>query len=108
MNPGIGPDSYKGYYAGISAEAGEVTLGKADGHWTPLGAARRAFTADAPYRMRVEARGSRLRVFVESMVTPVLEVTDSTHAAGAVGVRHYTAHSEQAHAAFSKVAVTAA
>ena len=106
-NPGIGADAYQGYYAGISAETGEVMLGRADGRWTPLGTARRAFAADAPYRMRVEARGPRLRIFVEDMATPVLEAADSVYPTGAVGVRHYTAHSEQAHAAFSKIAVTA-
>ena len=106
-NAAIGPDAYKGYYAGLSAERGEVELGKSDNRWTSLGVAHRPFTANTPYRMRVEARGPHLRVFVEDMVKPVLEATDSTYAAGSVGVRHFNTQPERTHAAFSKIAVAA-
>ena len=106
-NAAIGPDAYKGYYVGLSAERGEVELGKSDNRWLPLASARRAFTADTPYALRVEARGPRLRVFVQDMNLPVLEVNDGTYAAGAVGVRHYNTQPERTHAAFSKIAVVA-
>ena len=103
----IGPNAYQGYYVGISAERGEVELGKSDNRWTSLGTARRTFTLDTPYQMRVEARGSLLRVFVEDMTTPILEATDATHAAGAIGVRHYNMQPDRTRAAFSKLAVLA-
>ena len=106
-NAAIGPDAYKGYYVGLSAERGEVELGKADNHWTSLGVARRPFTAHTPYRMRVEARGPRLRVFVEDMDRPILEATDGTFAVGAVGVRHFNTQPARTHAAFSKITVFA-
>ena len=106
-NPAIGPNAFRGYYVGISAEHGQVTLGKSDNHWSPLSSAHREFTADTPYRMRVEARGPRLRIFVEDMMKPILESTDATFASGAIGVRHYTPTPERAQAAFSKIAVLA-
>lgn len=105
--PAIGTDAYQGYYVGISAERGEVEMGKSDNGWTLLGAAKRSFTANTPYRMRVEARGLRLRVFVEDMITPILEATDASFAAGAIGVRHYITKSDRTQAAFSKVVVVA-
>ena len=108
MNAAIGPDAYKGYYVGISAERGEVELGRSANFWMSLGKIQRTFTADTPYRMRVEARGPRLRVFVEDMAIPILEATDDTHHAGAIGVRHYNAQPDRTHAKFSRIAVIAA
>ena len=91
---------------GISAEKGQVELGKSDNRWTPLGSARRAFTADAPYRLRVEARGPRLRVFVEDMAVPLLEATDGTYISGSVAVRHYNTQPDRTRATFSRLVVT--
>ena len=106
-NAAIGPDAYKGYYVGLSAESGTVQTGRVDNGWTPFGQARQAFTPDTPYQVRVEARGPKLRVFVGSMNIPVLEVVDATFTNGWIGVRHYTAEPKRAHAAFSKIAVVA-
>jgi hypothetical protein len=103
----IGADAYKGYYVGISAEHGTAQLGKSDNRWTPLATARRAFVADTPYRLRVEARGPRLRIFVDDMNLPLLEATDGTYQAGSVGVRHYVTRPERTHATFSKISVMA-
>ena len=58
--------------------------------------------------MRVEARGSRLRVFLDDATTPILEASDSMFAAGSVGVRHYNAQPDRTHAAFSRLSVVAA
>jgi hypothetical protein len=86
--PAVGVDSYRGYYAGIS-RSGRVLLGKADNGWTPL--------ADAPvrpatqYHLRVEAVGSSIRVYVDDMSRPQLEVTDASYASGANGVRVFNA-----------------
>lgn len=105
--PSIGGDAYKGYYVGISAERGEVELGKAENRWTSLGMARKAVTANTPYRMRVEARGPNFRVFVQDMTTPLLEATEGSFAIGAVGVRHYNTDPARTKAAFSKINVVA-
>ncbi|MEV5433234.1 family 43 glycosylhydrolase [Streptomyces sp. NPDC052701] len=84
--PGVGPDSYSGYYAGISA-SGRVVLGRADGSWTPLGTARMSLPPGSTHRLRVTAVGSSIKVYVDDLATPRISVTDGTHRSGANGVR---------------------
>lgn len=106
-NASIGPDAYNGYYVGLSAERGEIELGRAANDWKSLGVATRAFIADKPYRLRVEARGPRLRVFLDNAATPILEASDGLFAAGSIGVRHHNGAPDRTHAAFSKLSVVA-
>ncbi|MBC8135527.1 MAG: glycoside hydrolase family 127 protein [Fibrella sp.] len=103
----IGADDYNGYYVGLSATAGQVTIGKADGKWTPLKMTTLPIAANRPHHVRIEARGALLRVFVGNTAKPLLEVTDNSFAEGAVGVRQYGAKPEQAQSAFSKINVVA-
>jgi hypothetical protein len=103
--PSIGADDYNGYYVGLSAEAGQVVLGKADGKWTPLRTAALAMTANRPYHLRIEARGTDLRVFVGDSARPLIEATDASFSEGAIGVRQYGARPEGPQAAFSRIAV---
>ncbi|MDQ0646692.1 hypothetical protein QFZ53_000888 [Microbacterium natoriense] len=35
-SPGVGPDAYTGYFAGIDGSTGRLSLGTANGSWTPL------------------------------------------------------------------------
>ncbi len=84
--PAVGTDSYRGYYAGISP-AGRVVLGRAANNWTPLGSAPLTVTPNRPYRLKVEAVGSTIRVYVDDLSTPRITVTDATYASGATGVR---------------------
>lgn len=35
-SPAVGPDAYTGYFAGIDGSTGRLSLGKANGSWTPL------------------------------------------------------------------------
>jgi hypothetical protein len=35
-SPGVGPDAYTGYFAGVDGSTGRLSLGKANGSWTPL------------------------------------------------------------------------
>ena len=105
--PSIGPDSYQGYYVGLNAELGLVEIGKASEAWTSLSKAPLAIKADTPYPVRVRAIGPHLQVFVSDMTKPLLDITDATHASGAIGVRHYYPDSHKISAAFSKVSVAA-
>lgn len=88
--PSVGPDSYSGYYAGISP-SGKVVLGRANGSWTELGAARTPIAPGSTHRMRVTAVGSSIKVFVDDMKTPKISVSDGTYTSGANGVRVFNA-----------------
>jgi hypothetical protein len=35
-SPGVGPDAYTGYFAGVDGSTSRLSLGKANGSWTPL------------------------------------------------------------------------
>ncbi len=96
---GDGADSYHGYYAGISA-SGRVLLGKAGNTWTPLASAPLTVAPHTTYRLRVEAVGPSIKVYVDDMTTPRISVTDGSHASGANGLRVY-----EAAAQFDDVAV---
>ncbi|MFD5012079.1 family 43 glycosylhydrolase [Streptomyces chartreusis] len=100
--PSVGPDSYSGYYAGISP-SGKVVLGRANGSWTELGTARTPTAPGSTHRIRVTAVGSSIKVFVDDMKTPKISVSDGTYTSGANGVRVFNAA-----ASFDNVAVGAA
>jgi len=103
----IGADSYRGYYAGISAERNEVILGKADQKWFPLKIVGMPVEANKAHEIRVEAKGKMIRVFVDDMTTPKIEMEDDSFSQGAIGVRRFTGAPARNPAGFSKVRVTA-
>ncbi len=105
--PTIGPDAYRGYYAGISAERNEVILGKADGRWTELKKAPLTITPGRAHALRVEAKGDTIRVFVDDTTTPKIELRDDTFRDGSIGVRRYTTRPEKNPASFAGVKVKA-
>lgn len=88
-DPSVGTDTYRGYYVGISAEGSRVEIGKSDNAWTSLTSGSKPIEAGKKHRVRIEARGPRIRVWVDDLTTPVLEATDSSFASGALGVRSY-------------------
>ncbi|MDQ3813096.1 MAG: glycoside hydrolase family 127 protein [Armatimonadota bacterium] len=88
--PSIGTDHYLGYYAGISAEKNQVILGKSNNKWIEIGTKSKTIQAGRAHRVRVEAHGAQIRVWVDDMETPVLEAMDESFAAGALGVRSYS------------------
>ncbi|MDG6107374.1 family 43 glycosylhydrolase [Dactylosporangium aurantiacum] len=89
-NPTTGTDGYNGYYAGISP-AGRVVLGRAANNWTQLGAANLTVTTGTSYHLRVTAIGSSIKVYVDDLATPKINVTDGTYASGSDGVRVFNA-----------------
>jgi hypothetical protein len=88
-SPSIGVDNYKGYYVGIDASAGAVLIGKAVNKWIPLARESASISAENPHRVRIEARGPDLRVWLDDSSKPLLQVRDDSFTAGSVGVRSY-------------------
>lgn len=99
-NPGTGPDSHTGYFAGISTQ-GNLFIGRMDSaaatpsyeHLDSI-AITGGVSANTYYRVSFEAEGSVLTATVTPPGSPgtvlaTLEVTDSTYGAGSVGLRSY-------------------
>lgn len=88
--PSTGPDDYRGYYVGLTADGGgQLMLGRSDNRWVPLATRAIPFERRKSHRVRIEAKGSRLRVWVGDAEAPVIEITDATYTSGALGVRSY-------------------
>jgi hypothetical protein len=105
--PAIGADAYEGYYAGVSADAGHVILGRADGRsWTPLKIVAHTIPADRSTKLSVIARGQRIEVRLNNAATPIISMTDDRWSSGQAGVRMYTTDKDRAVSAFDNVRVT--
>ncbi len=102
----IGADAYRGYYAGVSAERKQVTLGKSDQSWTELKTAPMDIDPAKPHVIRVEAKGKSIKVFVDDMTTPKIEAEDASFTEGSIGVRRYTTRTQKNRAAFSAIKAT--
>jgi hypothetical protein len=107
--PSIGDNAFNGYYVGIYPHDGQIVLGKCsadDNGWTPLAHGKLGVQAGVPIHLRVVAVGAEIRVFAGNGANPVLRVTDSTFARGAIGVRRYSTTANDVRAGFANVAVS--
>ncbi|MBL1285430.1 family 43 glycosylhydrolase [Streptomyces sp. NPDC057067] len=83
--PEAGEEGFHGYYAALTAKG--LVLGKAaGGERTPLATARLANASGSTHRVRIEAIGSSLKVYVDDLAKPRISTTDSTYASGSNGV----------------------
>lgn len=85
-----GPDSYNGYYAGISGNNYAV-IGMANGGWNPGPQYTMTILQGVQYHLRVKIVANTFQVFVTNMNTPVITWTESTWTTGAIGIREYMA-----------------
>ncbi|MFF9687513.1 family 43 glycosylhydrolase [Streptomyces sp. NPDC014623] len=83
--PGTGAEGFHGYYADLTAKG--LVLGKATGDGrTPLATARLAGAAGKTHRVKVEAIGPSLKVYVDDMAKPKISTTDTAFASGSNGL----------------------
>ncbi|MGW3800817.1 family 43 glycosylhydrolase [Streptomyces clavifer] len=83
--PGTGTEGFHGYYADLGPNG--LVLGKATGdERTPLATARLKAAVGTKHRVRIEATGSSVKVYVDDMTRPRISTTDTAFASGANGV----------------------
>ncbi len=104
--PDIGADDYCGYYAGLSAERGQLELGYANHAWHSLTNVPVPVVANRLYHLKVQAVGEHLRVFLGGQRAPLVDLVDAHFATGMVGVRDYCADGNQSLASFSEMTAT--
>lgn len=88
--PSPGPDAYNGYYAGINS-GGNVVLGKANGGWTELKSVKSIVQENTWYSVKIVAQGTNIKVYVDDMQVPKINVSDASFSNGSIGVRTYGA-----------------
>ncbi len=86
-NPAVGTNALSGYYAGISSV--KVTFGKMDNGWTGLSTISATLAANVLHHMKVVCTGTNIKVFVDSMAAPVINVNDSRFSSGQIGLRTF-------------------
>jgi hypothetical protein len=86
-DPGVGADSYNGYYAGISTSG--VFVGRVSNSWSQLGSATKDLGVNQAHHIKIEVVDAILNIFVDDMNSPLVSVTDDTYTKGMNGVRVY-------------------
>jgi hypothetical protein len=104
--PDIGADAYCGYYAGIDAADSELQFGYANNGWHSITNVPMTFAANTFYHLKVQAQGSRIRIYVTDTNQPVLDVQDSNFTSGMLGVRDYCTDGNQSLSSFSHLTAT--
>jgi hypothetical protein len=87
-NSSDGADIYQGYYVGLNT-SGQIILGKSDNSWTQIKSANAVIKKATPYHLKVVAKGSAIKIYVDDMNTPKLEATDTTFQSGSIGLRGF-------------------
>ncbi len=103
--PDIGADAYCGYYAGLNPQASQLAFGYSSNGWHALATVPMSLGTNVVYHMKVNAQGSRLRLYVTDMVTPVVDLQDGHFASGLIGVRDYCTDSAQSLSSYANLAV---
>jgi hypothetical protein len=89
--PDIGADAYCGYYVGINSQNSELEFGCASNAWNVITNVPMTFAANKFYHLKVEALGSRIKIYVGDGSQPVVDVEDRRFSSGMIGVRDYCA-----------------
>jgi hypothetical protein len=87
-NASDGPDTYQGYYVGLNTN-GQILFGKSDNKWTLIKSVDAVIKKTTPYHVKVVAKGSEIKVYVDDMSISKLEATDNSFQDGSIGLRGY-------------------
>ena len=104
--PDIGADAYCGYYVGINPARSVLEFGYASNSWNVIANVPMKFASNTFYHLKVQAQGSRLRIFVTDTNVPVVDVQDSHFASGMIGVRDYCIDGSRSFSSYSNLTVT--
>lgn len=88
-------DGYYGYYFCIDAVGQKVTLGKSSGNnWTEIATKKMTIKYGKSYHVAVAVSGNHITCYVDynGENYAKLDVVDSTHASGSVGMRNWLSH----------------
>ncbi|GAA0524972.1 family 43 glycosylhydrolase [Chitinophaga japonensis] len=87
----LSSDYFQGYYAGI--EAGGIVLGKQNYNWAQLSRNNQPLTPGQFYHLRAVVSGANIKVYLDDMLTPVIDYTDpSPIISGKAGIRTHAAN----------------
>jgi len=91
-DPALGTDYLQAYFVSLSSNG--VILGKHNYNWTQLaGKTGETYVTNKKYTLRVEVKGSNIKVYVDDMETPKIDYTDTRQfICGKVGLRVCSAH----------------
>jgi hypothetical protein len=104
--PDIGSDAYCGYYVGIDSVDSQLQLGFANNGWNNITNLPMTFAANTFYHLKVQAQGSRIRIFVTNTNQPVVDLVDTNFASGMLGVRDYCTDGNQSLSSFTHLVAT--
>jgi len=79
-----------GYYLGLNAHENKLILAKLQNDFIPLTNVVCAVSNSTTHHIRIEARGSQLKVFLDGGLSPVISLADSSHVTGGFGFASYS------------------
>lgn len=88
-------DGYYGYYFCLDAKNQKVTLGRSSGNnWYEIASKKMTVNFGETYHVMVAAFGSHITCYVDydGQNYAKLDVTDSTHTSGTIGMRNWLSH----------------
>lgn len=85
-NPGLGLDSYDGYFA-VFGIRGKVEFGRIHQGWTQIAVGTANIPAALTHHIAVRAIGKQLDLYIDNMTAPVISTSDSAYTHGMVGMR---------------------
>lgn len=81
-----GVDQFTGYYAGINPNQKQVFLWRVDSARSVIAQSDYSLSTNTNYRLRMEARGPRIKLFLDGSLIPILEAAAPSYITGGFGL----------------------